>query len=65
MIHRGRLVELAETAELFESPVHPYTQALVKAASFEELPGEMDVDLAGPVSKSSLTEITPGHWAAL
>ena len=31
VIHKGVLVELAETEELFAHPMHPYTQALLSA----------------------------------
>ena len=31
VIHKGVLVELAETEELFAQPMHPYTQALLSA----------------------------------
>ena len=31
VIHKGRLVELAKTEQLFEHPLHPYTQALLSA----------------------------------
>lgn len=31
VIHKGVLVELAETEELFAHPIHPYTQALLSA----------------------------------
>ncbi|HEU5078820.1 MAG TPA: ATP-binding cassette domain-containing protein [Opitutaceae bacterium] len=31
VMHAGRIVELAPTAELFETPRHPYTQALLAA----------------------------------
>ncbi len=31
VIHRGLLVELASTEELFRFPLHPYTQALLSA----------------------------------
>ena len=31
VIHKGRLVELAETEELFGRPFHPYTRALLSA----------------------------------
>jgi ABC-type oligopeptide transport system ATPase subunit len=31
VIYKGRLVELAETEELFEHPFHPYTRALLSA----------------------------------
>ena len=31
VIHKGRLVELAETEKLFKHPLHPYTRALLSA----------------------------------
>ena len=31
VIHRGRIVELAESEELFRHPLHPYTRALLSA----------------------------------
>jgi ABC-type glutathione transport system ATPase component len=32
IMHRGRIVECAPTAEVFARPTHPYTQALLQAA---------------------------------
>lgn len=31
VIHKGRIVELAESEELFRNPLHPYTRALLSA----------------------------------
>ncbi|MDO4799785.1 MAG: ABC transporter ATP-binding protein [Bacillota bacterium] len=31
VIHKGKIVELAESEELFERPLHPYTKALLSA----------------------------------
>lgn len=31
VIHKGEIVELAETEKLFENPLHPYTQSLLSA----------------------------------
>ena len=31
MIHKGKIVELAEAEELFLNPLHPYTKSLLSA----------------------------------
>ena len=31
VIHKGRIVELADSEELFQNPLHPYTKALLSA----------------------------------
>jgi oligopeptide transport system ATP-binding protein len=31
VIHKGRVMEIAETEELFRYPLHPYTKALISA----------------------------------
>lgn len=31
VIHKGRIVELAETEKLYENPIHPYTKGLLSA----------------------------------
>lgn len=31
VIHKGKIVELAETEKLFDNPLHPYTQALLSS----------------------------------
>ncbi len=36
VMYRGRLVELAETAELFRNPLHPYTQMLLSAIPYPD-----------------------------
>jgi oligopeptide/dipeptide ABC transporter ATP-binding protein len=35
VMHLGRIVEMAETDELFRNPLHPYTQMLLSAAGIE------------------------------
>ncbi len=40
VMYGGRVVELATSAEIFNAPMHPYTQALLRAAPGKEMPGE-------------------------
>jgi len=71
----GRIVELAPPAVLFNSPRHPYTQALVAAlpshASTDPWLRETARKRARPIDWSQadhaaeLREVGPGHWAAL
>ena len=42
ILHKGRIVEFAETDAVFESPEHPYTQALIGA-----LPGRAMAECRG------------------
>ncbi|MBE6987267.1 MAG: ABC transporter ATP-binding protein [Ruminococcaceae bacterium] len=70
VIHKGRIVELAETEELFTNPLHPYTKALLSAVPIpdpylerrKELliydPSMHDYSKDGPVWE----EIKPGHF---
>ncbi len=38
ILHEGRVVEFAETAAVFESPAHPYTQKLIEMAQALPVP---------------------------
>ena len=70
VIHKGRIVELAEAEELFAHPLHPYTKALLSAVpnpnpyverSKKLLvydPGIHHYDKEGP----KWVEILPGHF---
>lgn len=70
VIHLGRIVEIAETEDLFKYPLHPYTISLLSAVPMPdpiiEKQKELVVyddskrDLSGP--KPILQEIRPGHF---
>jgi peptide/nickel transport system ATP-binding protein len=56
---QGRLVETAERAELFDNPVHPYTQALLKAVPKPDPEDRLDLT-ALMEGKASI----PSEWPA-
>ena len=70
VIHKGRIVELAESEELFLHPLHPYTKALLSAVPMPDPemekkkklivydPSCHDYSVDGPVWE----EILPGHF---
>lgn len=72
VMRRGRIVELAPTAELFAAPQHPYTKRLLEAvlvpdperararlAHVATRPAPEESDADGP-----LVEVTTGHFVA-
>lgn len=73
VIHEGEIVELAETEELFENPLHPYTQSLLSAVPLPDPKLEKEKALVNydksihdySVDKPSFKEVKPGHfvWA--
>jgi ABC-type oligopeptide transport system ATPase subunit len=67
VMRRGKIVELAETEELFRNPLHPYTRRLLEAIPVPDphrerrpAPPEEEPD-AG--EEPELREVAPGHWA--
>lgn len=72
VIHKGRIVELAETNELYKNPLHPYTQSLMSAIPLPDPEIEKAKKLKVydenmhdySVDKPSFQEIEPGcgHW---
>lgn len=70
VIHKGRIVELAETEELFHHPLHPYTQALLSAVPTPDPETEKQKKLIiydasvhdYSVDKPKWVEILPGHF---
>ncbi|SUN48285.1 oligopeptide transporter ATP-binding protein [Streptococcus equi subsp. equi] len=73
VIHKGVIVEVAETEELFINPVHPYTKSLLSAVPIPDpiLERQKKLVVYHPeqhdysVDKPSMVEIKPNHfvWA--
>ncbi|MEA5039492.1 MAG: ABC transporter ATP-binding protein [Clostridiaceae bacterium] len=70
VIHKGVIVELAETEKLFAHPLHPYTRALLSAIPLPDPISEKEkvLEIYDPaihnytVDKPVWTEIEPGHF---
>jgi ABC-type oligopeptide transport system ATPase subunit len=68
VMYRGRIVELARANDLFTSPRHPYTQALLSAIPVVD-PAERRPRIPFDESKAQigapLREVVTGHFAAI
>ncbi|MBQ9328867.1 MAG: ABC transporter ATP-binding protein [Solobacterium sp.] len=70
VIHNGRIVEIAESNELFRFPIHPYTRSLLQAVPMPDPEIEKakvlkayDQAKEDAVAETgSLQEIKPGHF---
>ncbi len=70
VIHNGRIVEIAETEELFAHPMHPYTRSLLQSVPIPDpliekekkliVYDESKRDFSG--EKPKLRELVPGHF---
>ncbi|MFA6654795.1 MAG: ATP-binding cassette domain-containing protein, partial [Bacillota bacterium] len=70
VIHKGQIVELAETEKLFSSPLHPYTRALLSAVPIPDprIEKKKQILIYDPschdysIDKPKWTEIDDGHF---
>ncbi|HBK25761.1 MAG TPA: peptide ABC transporter ATP-binding protein, partial [Clostridiales bacterium] len=71
VIHKGKIVELAESEELFAHPLHPYTRALLSAIPQPDPIAERQKKLIvydpgchhySETNQPSWCEIVPGHF---
>ena len=70
VIYKGVIVEVAETEELFNNPIHPYTQSLLSAVPIPDpiLERNKVLKVYDPdqhdysTDKPEMVEIKPGHY---
>ncbi|RUS45177.1 ABC transporter ATP-binding protein [Cohnella sp. AR92] len=69
VMYRGRLVEVAESDELYGNPLHPYTRALLSAIPIPDPHATRERVLFKPdpesLEQAVLKEVSPGHYVAL
>ncbi|ETT47183.1 ATP-binding cassette domain-containing protein [Paenibacillus sp. FSL L8-0493] len=71
VMYGGRLVEVAESDELYDNPIHPYTKALLSSI-LETDPRRANQRIIldgysqeyGRAETSTLQEVSPGHYVA-
>ena len=67
VMYMGKLVELAESDELFANPLHPYTKSLLSAIPIPDPHREKNrvrvpYEPTEHDPTATFREITPGHW---
>ena len=67
VMYMGKLVELAESEELFQNPLHPYTKSLLSAVPIPDPRREKNrvripYEPACSDPAAAFREVTPGRW---
>ncbi|OBZ09251.1 MULTISPECIES: ABC transporter ATP-binding protein [Bacillales] len=70
VMYQGRLVEVADSDELYENPLHPYTQALLSSIPVPDPNAVVEritwkESAAASEEVPELREVSPGHFVAL
>ncbi|MNQ64960.1 Oligopeptide transport ATP-binding protein OppF [compost metagenome] len=75
VMYKGKIVELAESEELYANPMHAYTKSLLAAIPVPDPAVESRKTFVQPVDssmqdpygleQSRFVEVTPGHWLAV
>lgn len=75
VMYAGKIVELAESEELYSNPQHPYTKSLLAAIPIPDpkveakkkrslMEDNLEIDKY-QLSQSELIEVSPEHWVAI
>ncbi|MNI97677.1 Oligopeptide transport ATP-binding protein OppF [compost metagenome] len=72
VMYAGRLVEVADSDELYDNPLHPYTRALLSSIlETDPRKGSQRIRLegysraSGADAQAVLREVSPGHYVAV